>query len=510
MRRMLFTYGFIGCQVALMAQSDSDGAVDWPEGCQWTQFTFASGAISSEGCLVDGLPEGVWKTYHPNGNLASEGAREGHELAGEWRFYHEDGWLEHEMNYDLGRLNGVERFFSGPEVLREERMWQAGVQEGEQRLYHANGNLARTVPFVAGREQGLGWEFAQEDGRKLARLDYHNGYLRGIERINRYNEAGRKSGVWLEFNARGVVVEEGPWSDGQRHGVFTFYDGKGELDRLERYVHGELQAADATTQMLDIRRTYHENGQIARVGGIGSQGPEGVFRVYSPSGELIGGEVYQNGLRIAEGITEPNGLRAGDWKLHYDTGELFGEGAYNEGLRDGPWKFYNRDGSLAQEGNYRVGNYHGPWIWYYPNGDIHRKEEYRNGKEDGLFQEWNADGELLLEGEYIDGAKHGKWVTQVNDHREEGMYVDGVRDGEWEHTYDNGQIQFRGNYLLGDPIGKHVEWNRDGTRRWMGTFEAGLPDGDWIYYGENNQIAQTRTYRVGELIKVDGTKVDKP
>jgi antitoxin component YwqK of YwqJK toxin-antitoxin module len=65
-------------------------------------------------------------------------------------------------------------------------------------------------------------------------------------------------------------------------------------------------------------------------------------------------------------------------------------------------------------------------------------------------------------------------------------------------------------YLLGDPIGKHVEWNRDGTRRWMGNYEAGLPDGDWIYYRENNQIAQTRTYRVGELIKIDGTKVNKP
>lgn len=502
MRRLLLMYGIWASQVTAWTQ---DPVAD----CDWTQFTFANGSVSSEGCLVDGLPEGVWKTYHPNGNLASEGARVQHELTGLWRFYHEDGWLEHEVHYAKGRQDGIERFYAAEGVMEEERMWVNGVQEGELRRYHSNGNVARAIPFEAGREQGLGWEFDREDGRRVARLDYHNGYLRGIERINRYNEAGRKTGVWVVWNARGILVEEGPWTDGQRNGVFTFYDDKGKLDRLERYVNGELQAADEVTQMLDIRRTYHENGQIARVGGYGAQGPEGVFRVYSPTGELIFGEVYSNGERIAEGITEPNGLREGDWKLYYDSGELFGEGGYAEGLREGPWRFYNRDGSLAQEGGFREGRYHGDWTWYYPNGDVHRKEAYRRGKEDGLFQEWNRDGELLLEGEYIDGLRHGFWMTQVNDHREEGSYVDGERDGEWVHTYDNGQKQFRGAYLLGDPIGKHVEWNRDGTRHWMGSYEAGLPDGDWIFYGENNQIAQARTYRVGELIKVDGTKVNK-
>ena len=455
---------------------------------------------------MEGLPAGIWKAYHPNGNLASEGLRET-QLQGTWKFYHEGGWLEHVVHYERGRLDGWEQFYAAAGELKEERFWLAGVQEGEAKFYHPGGALARVVPFQSGREQGIGWEFAASDERRIGRLDYHNGYLRGIERINRYNEAGRKAGVWLEWNARDVLVEEGPWSDGQRHGVFTFYDNKGELDRLERYVHGELQAADETTQMLDIRRTYHENGQVARVGGYGELGPEGVFREYGPDGKLVGGSVYAKGELVAEGMTEANGLREGEWKLFYNTGELFGEGAYVEGVREGPWRFYNRDGSLAQEGNYRSGLHHGDWIWYYPSGDIHRKESFRKGKEDGLFQEWNADGELLLEGDYVDGARHGKWSTQVNDHREDGVYVDGERDGEWVHTYDNGQKQFRGSYVLGDPVGKHVEWNRDGTRRWVGGYEAGLPDGDWIYYGENNQIAQTRTYRIGELIKVDGTKV---
>ena len=392
--------------------------------CTWTVFTFASGATSSEGCLVKGKPEGVWKTYHPNGNLASVGSRENYNLQGNWKFYNEEGWLEHQVDYDGGKLNGLEVLYSAPNQKQEERTWEQGVAVGEWKWYHSNGLIERNVPFIDGREQGLGWEYAAEDGRPIARLDYHNGYLRGIERINRKNDAGRKTGVWLVWDERGTLIEEGPWTDGLRNGVFTFYNRQGKLDRLERYIHGELQAPDETTQLLDIRRTYHTNGVVARVGAYSEKGPEGVFRNYNPAGKLIGGEVYQNGIQVAEGVTEPDGDREGEWKLFYDTGELFGTGSYLDGLRSGAWKFFNPDSTLAQEGNYLEGKFHGPWTWYYPDGSIHRQEAYRNGLEDGFFQEWGESGAEILQGEFIDGEKHGKWFTHVNDHREEGVFVD--------------------------------------------------------------------------------------
>lgn len=516
MARTAHTYGWNLPQVAvaigfifLVATEAVWAQADSIPGCDWTQFTFESGQISSEGCLVDGQPEGRWRTFHPDGGLASEGNRVEHVLEGMWRFYHEAGWIEHEVPYVEGRLHGTERFYASDGQLMEEKPWINGVLEGVATTYHPNGTAAKRVPFEGGIEQGLGWEYDVSDGRPIARLDYHNGYLRGVERINRYNQAGRKKGTWLVWNDRGVLIEEGPWTDGQRHGVFMFYDAKGELDRLERYEHGVLQADDATTQLLDIRRAYHENGEVARVGGYGANGPEGVFRSYDEEGNLTGGEVYRSGVRVAEGITEENGLRAGDWKLYYDSGELFGEGAYAEGLRDGLWKFYNRDGTLAQEGRYRLGAYHGDWMWYYPNGDLHRRESYRNGEEDGLFQEWNAVGDLLLEGDYVDGERNGVWVTQVNDHREEGLYVDGERHQEWVHTFDNGQKQFQGRYEFGLPMGKHISWNRDGTRNWVAQYEGGVPHGDWTYYGENNRIVQVRTYEMGALQKVDGIKVNR-
>jgi hypothetical protein len=42
---------------------------------QFTQFRFENGAVSSEGYLRDGKPDGSWKTYYSNGKLKTEGNR---------------------------------------------------------------------------------------------------------------------------------------------------------------------------------------------------------------------------------------------------------------------------------------------------------------------------------------------------------------------------------------------------------------------------------------------------
>ena len=60
--------------------------------CVWTQFEHANGALASEGCFVEGLPAGIWKSYDSEGNLLSEGARKNNKPHGVWTFY-QDGLL---------------------------------------------------------------------------------------------------------------------------------------------------------------------------------------------------------------------------------------------------------------------------------------------------------------------------------------------------------------------------------------------------------------------------------
>jgi len=40
---------------------------------EYKKFFYPSGQLSSEGTLLDGKPDGLWKSYYPNGIVKSEG-----------------------------------------------------------------------------------------------------------------------------------------------------------------------------------------------------------------------------------------------------------------------------------------------------------------------------------------------------------------------------------------------------------------------------------------------------
>lgn len=474
-------------------------------GCVWTQFTFATGGLASQGCLVDGKPEGIWETYHANGALKSKGGRENHLLEGLWSFYDEQGVLQRTVEYREDQRTGWEVVFGTEGQTLERVPFVANRKQGEATYHHRSGAVQKRIPFDQDEEHGLGLEYA-EDGRLIARLDYYRGHLRGIERINRYDELGLRTGMWVLFHPQGGVQEEGPYLRDQRHGVFKFYDAKGDLMRLERYAYGEPIAPDETTLLLDVRTSYLPDGGTV-VGSYHAGEAHGVFRNYDATGALVGGSVYHRGRRTAEGITGSDGLREGHWRFFDTEDRCVAEGKYEGGLRQGEWKYYDETGFCIQVGTYRDDLYHGEWVWFYAEGAVHRREHYRKGLEDGSFEEWDRDGRVLLKGEYLEGLRQGHWSYHVNDHREEGAYVDGEKDGPWVHFYENGQIRFEGNYVQGVPDGRHRYWRIDGNRSVEENYVAGVPDGTWVYSGDDPSMQHTRTYNNGTLVRVDGNRV---
>jgi uncharacterized protein len=59
------------CVLVCAAQPTSEGI---------TQFRYPNGKVSSEGVLLNGKPEGYWKSYYEDGVLKSEGNRVGSQL----------------------------------------------------------------------------------------------------------------------------------------------------------------------------------------------------------------------------------------------------------------------------------------------------------------------------------------------------------------------------------------------------------------------------------------------
>jgi antitoxin component YwqK of YwqJK toxin-antitoxin module len=477
-------------------------------GCDWTVYTFPNGNKASEGCLLNGKPEGQWLNYHTNGKIKSQGNRIDHELSGEWLFFDSTGIRSLSIEYNDGMKQGWERTYSANEenIMIQEVPFEGNLRSGWSREYDEQGRLDKKIFYKENLEEGLGQKYAT-DGRVIAILEYQKGYLRSVQKVNRKDEQGRKNGLWKVWNKRGIIQEEGHWTNGVRNGIFKFYKVSSELDYLEKYEWG-IRVLDAEeTAPIDVRKTYHANRQTATSGTYSNGKKVGVYREYDQEGKVISGALYSNDSIIAEGITTLQGLKEGTWKHYYPGGSLHFKGSYEDGEKEGEWKFYATSGELIQEGFYRDGQFHGTWKWYYLNGKLHRKEQYRKGKEDGLFEEWDTFEKQILRGDYELGRKTGEWIQDVNDHREVGEFMDGEKNGIWIHTFPNGTEQFKGEYTLGQPEGKHVYRLLSGNIQKIERYQGGEKNGKWIQYGPNQTLQQSLEYKDDLLIKIDGQKV---
>lgn len=469
-------------------------------------FFYANGVMSSEGTMRDGKPDGFWKTYYENSLLKTEGNRLNFELDSVWNFYREDGSQERLLSYKIGRKLGSELLFSLAGNVIEEHNNINNQREGKSLYFYESGELYRKVNFESGIEQGKGFEYAV-DGRVITFLSYKEGYIRSIEKVNRFTKTGKKKGFWVEYWTNGKTREEGHWTLDQRNGVFKFFKKKGDLDRIEVYRAGELVEDAEKAVMLDIKKTYYEDGTLKLVGSYKAGDKQGVFREYGKDGEIITSYVYQNNVKTGEGVVDPQGDNQGYWKLFYTTGELKAQGTFKDGLKEGEWRYFYLDGSVEQTGNFLQGKTHGNWKWYYEGGRLWREERFRKGKEDGLLVEYDREGGEITKGEYVDGNKKGLWFITVNDHKETGDFIDGEKDGKWLFTYDNGKKNFTGEYTSGIPIGKHISYFRNGNVKLIGKYKNGEKHGDWREFVEDGTLLLTIKYKYGREIKLDGAKL---
>ena len=84
----------------------------------------------------------------------------------------------------------------------------------------------------------------------------------------------------------------------------------------------------------------------------------------------------------------------------------------------------------------------------------------------------------------------------------------GKFDGEQVYYYDNGQIEEKVTYKLGEAIGTYYSYHKNGEVAYTGNFVAGKKDGDWNRYTEDKKLILTETYKNGELENIQQFLVD--
>lgn len=476
---------------------------------QFMQYRYENRTISSEGYLRDGKPDGYWKTFHSNGKLKSEGNRRNFQLDSTWNFYNEEGLIQKSIHYLQDRKNGWERVFDKEGNLLEEYTNKDNIKSGLANWYYSTGELRKTAIYENNKEEGKATEY-ERDGRIITLWTYKNGFIYTEEKINRFDNQGKRTGVWRDLYEDGKLRLEGNWAIGMKNGVFKFYTKKGELEKLERYENDVLIIDEASTAILDIRKEYHANGSIKEIGTYREGKKQGNFRVFDENGKEIGGQLFDNNVMVGEGMIDSLGRRIGDWKLFYTDGKIRAQGKYVAGLREGNWTYFFTNGKQEQTGQYKMDWPTGMWKWYYNNGALHREEMYRNGKEDGTSTEYDTLGVVINEGEFSGGARNGKWKLTVNDHTEEGLFLDGERDGLWVAHYGNGNKMFEGEFQSGIPIDRHKYWYENGQVEMTGKYKAGEMDGRWDYYDVNGFPSMQLDYEEGKVVRINGQKIRLP
>lgn len=472
-----------------------------------TKYYYENGQVSSEGFLRQGKPDGYWKSYYRNGLLKTEGNRENYQLEGTWKFYNEEGVLYLTIDYDNNLKDGKSITYRGDKPYKVER-FQEDKKNGNTEYFYPSGTIKKKVPFVAGREVGLGFEY-DSLGHIITLLTYKAGVLVKNQEINRYDKVMKKKGIWMEFHSNGQIKNTGLYVDDLKHGYWKYFKPNANLIRIEKWVHGVLVEDADELAKIDMRREIDPNtGALKYYGGYRNGKKEGIHREYDNDGNVVDSKLYQQGILLAQGIYDEQGRKQKEWKYFYLTGELKEQGNYRNDKKVGTWKYFFIDGKTEQIGEYVNDLPEGIWRWYYPNGQLRLEEEYIDGFEDGLSTEYDEEGNTIAEGKFIEGFKDGKWVYTIANIKEEGKYFEGEKQGLWTKIYiDNNKPAFEGDYLNGLENGFHTTYYPNGQVHKRGKYSMGVKIGLWEIFAESGSLIVTIKYENGKEIEYNGKKI---
>lgn len=314
---------------------------------------------------VNGLKQGLWKEFWPNGKVKSEGRYLNDKKHGYFKEYNEVGNLIVATKWENGVL--VE---NPPELAKIETVT----------TYYPNGRVKEVGNYKDGYPEGV---FRQYDtlGKIVSSEVYKDGVLigKGI-----FDEKGREQGHWKEYHETGELKAEGDYLNGVRINDWTFFYPDGKIDQKGKY--------DVRGRPIGTWKWYYENGQLLRE----EQYSEGVR-----NGTLI--EYDENGNIITQG-EYIDGLKEGFW--FFQIADYREEGNYVAGERQGLWKHtYTTTGKQRFEGSYINGQPDGEHIYWYDNGKVWQKGKYIYGRKEGDWKHYQEDGVLLLTITYKDGVE---------------------------------------------------------------------------------------------------------
>jgi antitoxin component YwqK of YwqJK toxin-antitoxin module len=478
-------------------------------------FKYPNGAVSSEGLIKNGKPEGFWKSFYVTGIKKSEGKRTSFLLDSIWVFYDQAGDTTEKINYLYGKKNGwYFKYKKDPSkglYTWSKELFAADIKEGTAFIYFTDGKIQQTFIYNTGKKEGLSKEYDKE-GKIITLLEYNNDFLVSRERINRTDNNGLKQGDWKEFYPNGGIKSEKTFKDDLMHGYYKEYDTRGKLVLTMLYENGAIVKSNVEDAPdIELVNKHDQDGKLIYSGPYRNKIPVGVHREYGKDGKVTNAFIYNdNGLLLSEGLVDEAGKYNGKWKDLYSNGKVQAEGQYSDSRKSGQWKFFNSTEKVEQTGSYNNGRPDGLWNWYYETGAILKEEEYFQGQRDGASTEYSITGDIIAQGQYSDGERNGEWKARSGDITEEGKYITGLKDGVWKSFYSNGKLRFKGNFVQGNPDGQQIYYYENGKTKEEQYFQMSIRQKTWKKFSEDGAPVLVISYKDDVEISINGVRIKLP
>ncbi len=199
---------------------------------------------------ANGLKQGWWEKYYPNGNLMYRGYFKNDKPAGELqryfesgnlkalihfnekgdyasaKLYYEDGTLASEGFYHNLKKDSVWKYYSYYDhTLKSSETYKDGIKQGLECHYYPNGKYFDKIEWKNNVKDG-GWEQFFEDGNFRLRGGYANGKL---------------SGDFYVYYPNNIPMVKGHYTNDMREGKWIYYNQDGTVNNEVLFVSGKAQ-----------------------------------------------------------------------------------------------------------------------------------------------------------------------------------------------------------------------------------------------------------------------------
>lgn len=309
--------------------------------------------------------QGMWMAFHNNRKVKEEGPYMNGLRNGYWKFYQPNGNLKRVEKWVMGQLQENAQEVAKIEVKRE--------------IDPNTGKLAYKGAYRNGKPEGVHRKY-DDEGKVVESKIYDSGVLlfEGI-----VDDKGRRQGPWKEYYPTGELKSEGAYRDNLKVGKWVYYYIDGEVEQIGNYLQGMPDG---------FWVWYYPNGQTWREEEFVLGQEDGPSVEYSDSGSVIAKGNYIEGYKEGEWYFEINdhreegsffeGQRMGEWRHYYlNNDQLRFVGKYENGLENGMHTWYFPDGEMKRRGVYSAGVKDGIWEYFDEHGNRIITIEYENGQE---------------------------------------------------------------------------------------------------------------------------------